>query len=79
MGLEGNDHVILRAGLGGVFEAAHFHRAALTIADQRQSILVHGGEMGTARDQGHVFACRREFRAEKSADGTGAVNANLHG
>src|SRR6516162_237448 len=78
MGLKADDQVVLLAQFCRIVRAARVHHAFLAAHQQLQSVLPHGGEMHTARDQADVGACAHEFNTEIATDGTSAVNADLH-
>lgn len=78
MRLQADDDEVLRAKFGGVVGAART-RHTFFVADQKlQSIRLHRGKMGAARDQADVGARARELNPEITADRTGAVNADFH-
>src|SRR4029077_4726491 len=78
MRLQADDDEILGWKLGGIVGAVRMNHALL-IADQEfQPVGAHRGKMRSSRHQADICASARKLDPEISADGAGAVNADLH-
>ena len=79
MRLEGQDHVVLRAELGGVLDRGDRQGGARLRLDQRQAVRAHRGEVGAAGDQADVCAGLGELAPEVAPDRAGPEDADAHG
>ena len=75
--LQRQDHVVLHARLGRVFDAARACDAALAVDQQRHAVRLHRRQVRAARDQRHVLARERELRAEVAADRARSIDGDL--
>ena len=76
--LERDDHHVLMTEVGSVVAGRHAHRVPLVAMQQGQAIGADRVEMRAARDHADLIARQRETRAERAADGAGAVDADFH-
>ena len=79
VGLDREDHEILRAGLGGALDRPDpRHLLAAVLPDQLQAVVLDRGELRALVDHGHRMAGARELRRHQAADRAGADHADAH-
>src|SRR6185312_323992 len=77
--LEGEDHEVLRSGLGDRPDSMKRVDRGLSVAlDEPQSRRLQRAQMGATRDERHIDAGAREPRADKATDRARAHDADLH-
>ena len=78
MGFEGEEDDCCFADRGQVVGALRMRRELFIAVTHRDPAILHGGKMGTSRDEDHVLPAAREMGAEVTTDGAGADDGDFH-